>query len=55
MLGFGGELVTLLVGDDAPVDLVPAIEAHIATRFWSTEVVVYQGGQRADLLQLGVE
>ena len=55
MLGFGGELVTLLVGDDAPVDLVAAIEAHIATRFWSTEVVVYRGGQRADLLQLGVE
>ncbi|HEY5858386.1 MAG TPA: DAK2 domain-containing protein, partial [Aldersonia sp.] len=55
MLGLGGELVTLLVGADAPADLVPTIEAHIAMRFWTTEVVVYHGGQRADLLQLGVE
>jgi hypothetical protein len=35
--------------------LVTALSEHIGLRHPGVEVVVYQGGQRGDLLQLGVE
>lgn len=55
MLGLGGELVTLLVGADAPEGLADDLAGHIAAEFPGVEVAVYSGGQRADLIQLGVE
>ncbi|NEW46506.1 DAK2 domain-containing protein [Nocardia cyriacigeorgica] len=55
MLGLGGELVTLLVGAAAPEGLAEELAAHIAEDFPGVEVIVYSGGQHADLIQIGVE
>jgi DAK2 domain fusion protein YloV len=55
MLGLGGELVTLLLGTDAPTGLGPELTAHITAAFPGVEVVVYTGGQPVDLVQIGVE
>lgn len=55
MLGFGGELVTLLMGADAPDELAAELAAHIARGFHGVEVTVYSGGQHGDLVQIGVE
>ncbi|WP_067832909.1 DAK2 domain-containing protein [Nocardia lijiangensis] len=55
MLGLGGELVTLLMGVDAPAGLAEELSAHIARGFPGVEVTVYSGGQQGDLAQIGVE
>ncbi len=55
MLGLGGELVTLLMGADAPAGLAEELSAHIARSFPGVEVTVYSGGQQGDLAQIGVE
>ncbi|TQM31344.1 DAK2 domain-containing protein [Nocardia bhagyanarayanae] len=55
MLGLGGELVTLLMGVDAPAGLAEELSAHIARGFPGVEVAVYSGGQQGDLAQIGVE
>ncbi|WP_435277705.1 DAK2 domain-containing protein [Rhodococcus yananensis] len=55
LLAAGGELVTMLVGDGAPADLAEQLTRHLDDRHPELEVVVYHGGQRSDLLQLGVE
>ncbi|MFI5718265.1 DAK2 domain-containing protein [Nocardia sp. NPDC051750] len=55
MLGLGGELVTLLVGAGAPDELAAELARHIGDEFPGVEVTVYSGGQRADLIQIGVE
>lgn len=55
MLGLGGELVTLLVGAGAPDGLAADLARHIGTEFPGVEVSVYSGGQRGDLIQIGVE
>ncbi|MFD7841871.1 DAK2 domain-containing protein [Nocardia sp. NPDC059764] len=55
MLGLGGELVTMLLGDDAPEGLSDDLTAHVAAGFPGVEVVVYPGGQAGDLVQIGVE
>jgi len=55
ILAAGGELVTMLVGADAPVGLVEQLAEHLDRVHPEIDVVVYQGGQRSDLLQLGVE
>ncbi|OWY82506.1 DAK2 domain-containing protein [Rhodococcus sp. BUPNP1] len=55
ILAAGGELVTMLVGADAPDGLVEQLVAHLDHRHPEIDVAVYQGGQRSDLLQLGVE
>ncbi|WP_216894820.1 DAK2 domain-containing protein [Nocardia alni] len=55
MLGLGGELVTLLLGADAPDGIGPELTAHITAEFPGVEVVVYGGGQPVDLVQIGVE
>ncbi|MEU8900835.1 DAK2 domain-containing protein [Nocardia sp. NPDC048505] len=55
MLGLGGELVTLLMGADAPEDLAEELAAHIGRGFPGVEVTVYPGGQHDDLVQIGVE
>ncbi|MGV9613438.1 DAK2 domain-containing protein [Nocardia xishanensis] len=55
MLGLGGELVTLLMGEDAPAGLAEELSAHIARSFPGVEVTVYPGGQQGDLAQIGVE
>ncbi|MBM7461456.1 DAK2 domain-containing protein [Rhodococcus coprophilus] len=55
ILAAGGELVTMLVGADAPAGLAEQLTEHLDHRHPALEVVVYRGGQRSDLLQLGVE
>ena len=55
MLGLGGELVTLLLGVAAPAGLADDLTAHITAEFPGVEVVTYDGGQAADLVQIGVE
>lgn len=55
VLAAGGELVTMLVGSDAPEGLTDRLTAHLDAHHPEVEVVVYHGGQGSDLLQLGVE
>ncbi len=55
MLGLGGELVTLLMGADAGPELGTVLAEHVTAGFPGVEVVVYSGGQQADLVQIGVE
>ncbi|WP_324191461.1 DAK2 domain-containing protein [Nocardia elegans] len=55
MLGLGGELVTLLLGAQAPAGLADELTTHITTEFPGVEVVTYDGGQAVDLVQIGVE
>ncbi|WP_067992116.1 DAK2 domain-containing protein [Nocardia pseudobrasiliensis] len=55
MLGLGGELVTLLLGADAPPGLADELAEHISATFPGVEVVSYEGGQPVDLVQIGVE
>ncbi|MBC2643707.1 MULTISPECIES: DAK2 domain-containing protein [unclassified Rhodococcus (in: high G+C Gram-positive bacteria)] len=55
VLGAGGELVTLLMGSEAPEGLDADLADHISQRHPGVEVMIYQGGQPGDLLQLGVE
>lgn len=54
-LGSGGELVTLILGADAPDGLGEHISDHVTREHPGVDVMVYFGGQAGDLLQLGVE
>ncbi|MFJ6611934.1 DAK2 domain-containing protein [Streptomyces sp. NPDC091289] len=55
MLAAGGELVTLVLGEDVPDSLADALEAHVREGHLAVDTVVYRGGhQRAPLL-IGVE
>jgi uncharacterized protein len=55
LLGGGGELVTLLVGADAPAGLGDELCAHLAHAWPFMEVQVYDGGQPHYPLLVGVE
>jgi hypothetical protein len=55
LLAGGGELVTLMLGTDAPDDLGPGLQAHLASRWPFVEVQVYDGGQPNYPLLVGVE
>ena len=55
LLGGGGELVTLVLGADAPPTLEETLRGH-ATRAWPfVEVECYAGGQPQYDLLVGVE
>ncbi|MFB8214574.1 DAK2 domain-containing protein [Streptomyces anulatus] len=55
MLAAGGELVTLVLGEDVPDTLADALEEHVREGYLAVDTVVYRGGhQRAPLL-IGVE
>jgi dihydroxyacetone kinase-like predicted kinase len=54
LLGGGGELVTLVTGQDAG-DLVERCASHIADQHPTVDVVVYHGGQERYPLLVGVE
>ncbi|WP_354598127.1 DAK2 domain-containing protein [Streptomyces sp. JL1001] len=55
MLAAGGELVTLVLGEDVPDTLAVALEEHVREGHLAVDTVVYRGGhQRAPLL-IGVE
>ena len=55
MLTVGGELVTALLGAEAPDELATELEDYLRRVHPETELVVYQGGQRNAVLVLGVE
>jgi DAK2 domain fusion protein YloV len=55
LLGGGGELVSLLVGADAPPALADELVAHLAEGWPFVEVQLHQGGQPTYPLVVGVE
>ncbi|WP_042373749.1 DAK2 domain-containing protein [Streptacidiphilus neutrinimicus] len=55
MLAAGGEMVTLIVGEDAVPGLADALVAHLRRTNPVVDAVVYEGGQGAAPLVVGVE
>ena len=55
MLAAGGEMVTLVIGAHAPADLADRLEAHVRDSHLAVDTVVYDGGQEACPLLIGVE
>ncbi|RAG82794.1 dihydroxyacetone kinase [Streptacidiphilus pinicola] len=55
MLAAGGEMVTLIVGEDAAPGLADALVAHLRRTNPVVDAVVYEGGQGAAPLVVGVE
>jgi len=55
LLATGGELVTVLAGEQAPEDVCAVLQDHIAARWPHLEVQCLDGGQPNPPLLLGVE
>jgi DAK2 domain fusion protein YloV len=55
LLGVGAELMTVLVGADAPARAGELIEAHVRERAPLTDVTIYDGGQSEYPVIIGVE
>ncbi|MEU5365322.1 DAK2 domain-containing protein [Streptomyces sp. NPDC005925] len=55
MLAAGGELVTLVLGDDAPGPVTERLEARVREAYLAVDTVVYRGGRQGALLLIGVE
>ncbi|MFI6012941.1 DAK2 domain-containing protein [Streptomyces sp. NPDC051243] len=55
MLSAGGELVTLVLGDDAPETIAEHLEARVRESYLAVDTVVYRGGRQGALLLIGVE
>ncbi|MBQ0827969.1 DAK2 domain-containing protein [Streptomyces tagetis] len=55
MLAAGGELVTLVVGDEAPEAVADRLEARVREAYLAVDTVVYHGGRQGALLLIGVE
>ncbi|KUN01603.1 dihydroxyacetone kinase [Streptomyces yokosukanensis] len=55
MLRAGGELVTLVVGDEAPETIAEHLEARVREAYLAVDTVVYRGGRQGTLLLIGVE
>ncbi|MFI6459905.1 DAK2 domain-containing protein [Streptomyces sp. NPDC050528] len=55
MLAAGGELVTLVLGDEAPVSVANILETHVRESYLAVDTVVYRGGRQGALLLIGVE
>lgn len=55
MLAAGGELVTLVLGDEAPEGVAERIEARVREAYLAVDTVVYHGGRQGALLLIGVE
>ncbi|MEU6386408.1 DAK2 domain-containing protein [Streptomyces bauhiniae] len=55
MLQAGGELVTLVVGDDAPEAVADRLEARVRESYLAVDTVVYRGGRQGAPLLIGVE
>ncbi|MFJ2781762.1 MULTISPECIES: DAK2 domain-containing protein [unclassified Kitasatospora] len=55
MLGAGGELVTLVLGEGAPAGLAERLVAHARHRRPEVDAVVFHGGQESAPLLIGVE
>ncbi|GGL96975.1 dihydroxyacetone kinase [Streptomyces fumigatiscleroticus] len=55
MLAAGGELVTLVLGDEAPETVADHLQAHVRETYLAVDTVVYRGGRQGALLLIGVE
>ncbi|WP_198668556.1 DAK2 domain-containing protein [Streptomyces triticisoli] len=55
MLAAGGELVTLVLGDEVPDPVADRLQAHVRESYLAVDTVVYRGGRQGALLLIGVE
>ncbi|GHE07731.1 DAK2 domain-containing protein [Streptomyces alanosinicus] len=55
MLQAGGELVTLVVGDEAPETIAEHLQARVRESYLAVDTTVYRGGRQGTLLLIGVE
>lgn len=55
MLGSGGELVTLVLGDDVPDAVAEHLEAYVQHGHLAVDTVTYRGGRYSAPLLIGVE
>ncbi|MFI6374607.1 DAK2 domain-containing protein [Streptomyces sp. NPDC050546] len=55
MLTAGGEMVTLVLGDDAPEAIAEHLEGRVREGYLAVDTVVYRGGRQGALLLIGVE
>ncbi|MGW2646461.1 DAK2 domain-containing protein [Streptomyces sp. NPDC001393] len=55
MLQAGGELVTLVVGDEAPEAVAEHLQSRVRESYLAVDTVVYRGGRQGTLLLIGVE
>ncbi|MDX2934232.1 DAK2 domain-containing protein [Streptomyces ipomoeae] len=55
MLAAGGEMVTLVLGDEAPPGVADHIETRVRESYLAVDTVVYRGGRQGALLLIGVE
>lgn len=55
MLATGGEMVTVLAGAQIADDTVAVIDEHLRRSYPGVELLVYETGQKGDLIQVGVE
>ncbi|GGV89814.1 DAK2 domain-containing protein [Streptomyces massasporeus] len=55
MLSAGGEMVTLVLGDDVPDTVAGHLEGRVREGYLAVDTVVYRGGRQGALLLIGVE
>ncbi|MCX3058940.1 dihydroxyacetone kinase, partial [Streptomyces sp. GXMU-J5] len=55
MLAAGGELVTLVLGEQVPDELAEGLERHVRETYLAVDTVVYRGGRQSPLMLIGVE
>ncbi|OKI77899.1 DAK2 domain-containing protein [Streptomyces sp. CB02414] len=55
MLAAGGELVTLVLGEEAPESVAGRLQARVRQAYLAVDTVVYRGGRQGALLLVGVE
>ncbi|MFE2066864.1 DAK2 domain-containing protein [Streptomyces sp. NPDC059467] len=55
MLQAGGELVTLVLGDEAPDGVADRLEVRVREAYLAVDTVVHQGGRQGAPLLIGVE
>jgi dihydroxyacetone kinase-like predicted kinase len=55
MLAAGGELVTLVLGDEAPDGVADRLETRVRESYLAVDTVVYRGGRQGAVLLIGVE
>ncbi|MFD6416936.1 DAK2 domain-containing protein [Streptomyces sp. NPDC060194] len=55
MLHAGGELVTLVLGEETPQALAEHLERRVRTHHLAVDTVVYRGGRHSSPLLIGVE
>ncbi|MER7478283.1 DAK2 domain-containing protein [Streptomyces sp. NPDC126510] len=55
MLSAGGEMVTLVLGDDVPDTVAERLESRVRERYLAVDTVLYRGGRQGALLLIGVE